>query len=75
MASERLFFVMKWIKTYLRSTITESRLNHLMICSVYKKMLDEIDTTVLVNVFVRGSEHRRHIWNFLTIIKYRIKYC
>ena len=34
-ASERSFSVMRRIKNYLRSTMTQARLNHLMILNIY----------------------------------------
>ncbi len=39
-ASERSFSVMKRIKTYLRSTMGQARLNHLMVLNVYKEELE-----------------------------------
>ena len=38
--SERTFSKLRLIKTYLRSTMTQGRLNHLMICAVYHEYLD-----------------------------------
>lgn len=61
-ASERSFSVMRRIKNYLRSTMTQARLNHLMILNVYKELLDELDLKVIANLFVQGSEHRLTIF-------------
>ena len=61
-ASERSFSVMRRIKNYLRSTMTQARLNHLMILNVYKELLDELDLKVTANLFVQGSEHRLTIF-------------
>ena len=36
-ASERLFSAMRCIKSYLRSTMTQDRLDHLMILHVHKE--------------------------------------
>ena len=38
--SERTFSLMKIIKTYLRSTMKQERLNHLMILCTYKERLE-----------------------------------
>ena len=38
-SSERSFSMLKLIKTYLRSTMGQTRLNHLMILSIYKDKL------------------------------------
>ena len=63
-ASERSFSVMKRLKTYLRSTMTESRLNHLMISSIYKEMLDGIDTTVAAREEVNTDFGYLGLFNF-----------
>ena len=41
-ASEQSFSVMRRIKNYLRSTMKQPRLNHLMILNVYKELLDNM---------------------------------
>ena len=41
--SERTFSLLKLIKIYLRFTMTQGRLNHLMILSGYRNRLDEMD--------------------------------
>ena len=54
-ASERSFSVMRRIKNYLRSTMKQPRLNHLMILNVYKELLDSMDLKDIAN---QGNEHR-----------------
>ena len=61
-ASERSFSVMRRIKSYLRSTMTQPQLNHLMILNVYKEILDKIDLKDIANQFVQGNEHRLTIF-------------
>jgi hypothetical protein len=56
--SERSFSVMRRLKSYLRSTMGQSRLNHTMLLNIYKEQLDMLDLTVVANEFVSGSEHR-----------------
>ena len=41
--SERSFSLLKLIKTYLRSTVEQGRLKHLIILSPYKSHFDKID--------------------------------
>ena len=41
--SERSFSALKRVKTYLRSTTGEGRLNHLMLLHVHKELADGID--------------------------------
>jgi hypothetical protein len=55
---ERSFSTMRRIKSYLRSTMGQARLNHLMLLNIYREMLDEVDLSVIANSFVQGSEHR-----------------
>ena len=57
--SERSFSLLKRIKTYLRSTMKQSRLNYLMILSAYKSQLDQIDLIKIVFTFVDKSQGRR----------------
>ena len=61
-ASERSLSAMKRLKTCLRSTMSDAKLNHVMVCNLYKDMLDRVDVTVAANEFVQGSEHRLSIF-------------
>ena len=45
--SERASSLLKLIKSYLRSTMKQSKLNHLMILRAYKNQLDQLDLTKL----------------------------
>ena len=62
--SECSFSAMRRIKTYLRSTTGQERLNHLMLLNFHKEKLDDLDLVFIANQFVSGSEHRL---NFLVI--------
>ena len=42
-SSERAFSAMKRVKTYLRSTMSNNRLNHLMCLYVHRCRFDELD--------------------------------
>ena len=61
-SSERSFSTMKRLKTYLRSTMGQSRLNHLMVLNIYKEILDSMDMISIANEFVQANEHRLHIF-------------
>lgn len=64
-ASERSFSAMKPVKTYLRSTMGQARLNHLMTLIIYKDEAEKLDLKVVANEFIRGKEHRvRFFGNF-----------
>ena len=57
-ASERSFSTMRRIKSYLRSTMRQPRLNHVMVLNIYQEQLDELDLTAIANEFVSCCEHR-----------------
>ena len=61
-ASERSFSTMRRIKSYLRSTTGQVRLNNLMILNIYKEQLDNLDLRVVANDFVAGNEHRLSVF-------------
>ena len=58
-SSERSFSALRRIKTYLRTTMKQERLNYLMLLHVHKARTDEL---CIVNEFVGGSEHRSNIF-------------
>ena len=60
--SERTFSALRRVKTYLRSTTRQDRLNHLMILHVHKDRTDALDLKEVANEFVSGSEHRLRIF-------------
>ena len=61
-SSERAFSAMKRLKTYLRSTMCQPRLNHVMILEIYREEFDRLDLTAAASEFIRGSEHRLRIF-------------
>ena len=50
-SAERIFSNLKLIKSYLRSTMSQKRLNELPLLSIEKEMLNEIDYNSLINNF------------------------
>ena len=57
-ASERSFSTMKRVKGYLRSTMQQTRLNHLMIINIYKDVVIVMDLSEVAREFVGSSENR-----------------
>ena len=49
-----------FVKTYLRSTVNQDQLNHLMILNVHKTLTDGLNLILIdiANLFVEDSEHR-----------------
>ena len=56
--SERSFSAMRRLKTYLRSTMSQSRLNHVMLLNINRGKVDQLDINVIADQFIQGSEHR-----------------
>ena len=61
-SSERSFSALRRVKNYLRTTMTQERLNYLMLLHVNKDKTDALDLKVLHNEFVQCSEHRSNIF-------------
>ena len=51
-SAERSFSTLRRLKTYLRSTIGQARLNHAALCQIHKITLGEIDLNDLMKQFV-----------------------
>ena len=60
-SSERSFSALR-VKTYLRATMTQERLNHMMVLHVHKDSTDSLDLKKAVNEFISCSEHRTGIF-------------
>ena len=57
--SERSFSALRRIKTFLRSTMTQGRLNHLMILHYHQDRTDQLDLKAICNEFVEKNDTRR----------------
>ena len=64
--SKHSFSVLRRLKSYLRSTMSQLRLNHMMILSIYKKLVDELDLNAVANEFVDSSDHRLRLFGTFT---------
>ena len=60
--SERSFSALRRIKSYLRSTMKQERLNHLLLLHVHKNKTHGLDLNRIGEKFVAGSEHRLRIF-------------
>jgi hAT family C-terminal dimerisation region len=54
--AERSFSSLRRLKTYLRSTCGQRRLNNIAICHVHKDVLDELNVNDLMNEFSISKE-------------------
>ena len=50
------------VKTYLRSTMSQVRLNNLLVLHAHKAKTDTLSISSCLNEFVAGSEHRLRIF-------------
>ena len=60
--SERAFSALRRVKTYLRSTMCQQRLNHLMILHIHKDHTDGLNLVDVANDFIAGSDHRKQVF-------------
>ena len=60
--SERSFSALRRVKTYLRATTTQKRLNHIMLMHIHKERTDKIDLIKVANEFVEWKDNRRQIF-------------
>lgn len=65
--SERSFSVMRRLKSYLRSTMSQPRLNHVMVLNIYKELVDELDLRAVATEFVGSNEHRLRLFGSFTV--------
>ena len=57
-SAERSFSSLRRLKTYLRSTMTQQRLNNVMVPHCHKHEIDNIDLTSVAKEFVSANESR-----------------
>ena len=60
--SERSFSALRRVKSYLRSTMHQQRLNHLMTLHVHKHATDMLKSSDIASEFVEDSDHRLKIF-------------
>ena len=57
--SERSASAMRRIKTYLRTTTTQSRLNNIMVLHIHRDLTGKVDHTAVLKEFVSANDDRR----------------
>lgn len=60
--SERSASVLRRVKTYLRATMSQLRLNNLLILHAHKDRTDHLIVPSCLNEFIRGNEHRMTVF-------------
>ena len=57
--AERTFSALRRLKTYLRSTMSQARLNHTMLLYIHKERTDQIDEKDIAKKFIMENDRRR----------------
>ena len=60
--SERSFSALRRIKTYLRWTMSQQRLNHLTLLHIHKNRTESLNLVDVANDFIAGNDHRKHVF-------------
>jgi hAT family C-terminal dimerisation region len=66
--AERSFSQLKLIKSYMRSTMDQPRLNHLMVLAVHREKLSSLDIDRVMAEFIMRNDHRRQMFMLPKII-------
>jgi len=61
--SERSFSTVRHVKMYLRATMSQQRLNHLMLLHVHKGQTDALNLVEVANGFICGYDHRKNAFD------------
>ena len=57
--SERTFSALRRLLTYLRSSMTEKRLNHCLLLHVHKELTDSVDLVAVAKEFIDSYDERK----------------
>ena len=60
--AERSFSGLRRLKTWLRSTMTQKRLNGIAVCHIHQEWLDRQDRQKIAQQYVQGNERRRDVF-------------
>ena len=66
--SERSFSALRRVKNYLRTTMSQQRLNSLMILHVHKESTDTLNFQEVANEFIGDSEHRLRLFGKIKFV-------
>ena len=60
--SERSFSALRQLKSYLQATMTQTRLNSILVLYIHQQYTDSLDLKEVGNEFVTGFEHRQTLF-------------
>lgn len=61
--SERSFSTLRRIKSFLRSTMTQQRMNHHYHLVLHRELRNKLDLVNTANAFASGNDHRHQIFD------------
>ena len=64
-SAERSFSSLRRLKTWLRSTMTQARLNSVAVCHSHQELLDAVDIVKVMREFVSFSDSRSVVFGRL----------
>ncbi|CAF5011465.1 unnamed protein product, partial [Rotaria magnacalcarata] len=63
--AERAFSTLNRVKNALRTSMTQSRLNHCLLAHIYKEKLDKIDPNQIMSKFILSNEKRKTFFGLM----------
>ena len=72
--SEQSFSALRRVKSYLRSSMSQTRLNNLMVLHVHKTLTDGLNLNEVGNEFL-GNKERDYLENFNFLEPFLYLYC
>ena len=73
-STECAFSALRMVKSYLRTTMSNNRLNHLITC-IHKKLVKELNLKQVTNDFVDHVETLIHLWPLFHIAVMDVDEC
>ena len=59
---QRSFSALRRLKTYIRSTMSVSRLDHVTVLHIHKTLTDELNINSIVNEFASANDTRKDMF-------------
>ena len=63
--AERAFSALRRLKTFLRSSMSQVRLNHVMLLHIHKERTDKLRLLDVANCFISVNDRRKFFWKLL----------
>ena len=63
---ERTFSTLRSLKTYLRTTLNQERLNSQLLAVIYPEIIDQLDTVSIATEFVQMNSIRHNYFGNFT---------